>query len=78
VGCRDGPCFEMRAAGFLEADCAVCDADLWLVGCEVLDGAGDDDEGTKMVCLEHAATRGTPLISLFYRYTLDDLIALCD
>lgn len=61
-----------------EADCAVCDADLWLVGCEVLDGAGGDDEGTKMVCLEHAAARGTPLMTLFYRYDLNDLNSLCD
>ena len=59
-----------------EADCVVCDRDLWLMGCY---DAGNPSE---MVCPRHAMTLGTgrndASITVSYRYTIDELNMLCN
>lgn len=52
-----------------EADCAVCETDLWLVACVV---------GDTMVCLKHAVSSSNDDLLVSYRYTLEELTLLCN
>jgi hypothetical protein len=56
-----------------EADCAICLADLWLVGCF------SDREKSTMTCLQHAAMLGASSedLRISCHYTIDDLIDIC-
>lgn len=65
-----------RAPSTAEADCAVCQTDLWLVGCYCV---ADEKETPTMVCLKHAsALEVLPQdVRVSYNYTLDQLVELC-